>query len=258
MEQTCKNCGNGVPGKFCTNCGQKADTHDLTFTHIFHEVIHAFTHADKSFFAFLKSVTLNPGKVGYEYIIEGKRKRYYNPFAFFLLITAISAFVESGLLNLREQLFHDNNEYARMFNAYNKLMLLVIVPAIGFVIFTLYHRKSHRRFSEYIVFAMMLLSMKAVIDIIINAINFLLSRFFHIYRGLDQFIFYPLLIATLVALAVYRFHRYSFERTIIKHILAGLLFCLVIAFIDMFIVWAFMRHFNGLGVFNIYGLRISG
>ncbi|MEO7523843.1 MAG: DUF3667 domain-containing protein [Ferruginibacter sp.] len=258
MQQNCKNCDTNLQGKFCKNCGQKANIHPLTFRHIFHEVFHAFTHADKSFLVMLKKMITGPGNVAYEYIVEGKRQRYYNPFTFFLLVTAINAFVESSLLTLKENIFHDNNEYARLFNAYNKAMLLLIIPCIAFAFFALHHKKSRGRYSEYTVFAMMLFSMKTTIDIIVNAFNLMLVYFFHIYRGLDDYVLYIVLIAFLVAVADRQFHIRFYKTTWLKSIIAALLFCIIIAGINIFIVWAFLRHFDGLGYFMLYGVKISG
>lgn len=258
MQQNCKNCGTDLQGRFCNNCGQKAEIHALTFSHIFHEVFHAFTHADKSFLVMLKKMIVEPGKVAWEYIVEGKRQRYYNPFTFFLLVTAINAFVESRLLTLRENIFHDNNEYARLFNVYNKAMLLIIIPCIAFAFFALHQKKARLRYSEYTVVAMMFFSMKTTIDIFVNSINYLLVYAFHLYRGLDEYFFYILAVAMLVAYADRQFHDQRYKSSFIKSITAGLLFCLIIAGVNMFIVWAFLRHFNGLGVFNMYGFRISG
>ncbi len=257
-QKRCKNCGAEITGKFCANCGQRSEIHDFTFSHIFHEVMHAFTHADKNFFVMVKGMIINPAKIAWEYIIEGKRQRYYNIFAFFLIITAVNAFVEISLLNLKENIFHDNNEYAMLFNAYNKLMLLAIVPAVGFAVFGLYHCKSKRRYSEYTVFAMVLVSMKTTIDLLVNSVNFLLVHFFKVYRGLDDSIIYVLVITALIAMANYRFHKHFGDRSVVKAILSGVLFNIIIGALAMFVVWAFLRHFEGLGVFTIYGIRIGG
>ncbi|GEM_PF-4297466 len=80
----CLNCGAAwQPGmNYCPQCGQKTDIHRLTFTHILHEFFHAFTHADKGIFHLLKGLATQPGTVAREYV-EGKRKKYFNPFTFF-------------------------------------------------------------------------------------------------------------------------------------------------------------------------------
>ncbi|ESU25140.1 hypothetical protein FEDK69T_01070 [Flavobacterium enshiense DK69] len=41
----CLNCDTSLSGKFCSNCGQKTDTHRITFKHfIMHDVLHGVWH----------------------------------------------------------------------------------------------------------------------------------------------------------------------------------------------------------------------
>jgi hypothetical protein len=88
----CKNCGYQVDGKYCSNCSQKASTHRLTVKHILHEGFHAVTHTDTGILYLIKELTYRPGFVAREYL-EGKRKKYYNPFTFLMILIAIQALV---------------------------------------------------------------------------------------------------------------------------------------------------------------------
>jgi hypothetical protein len=76
---------------YCPNCGQKTDTHRITFKHIVHEFLHAFTHADKGFLGMIGDLLVRPGVVAREYV-KGKRKKYFSPFTFFLLSVGILVF----------------------------------------------------------------------------------------------------------------------------------------------------------------------
>ena len=86
----CLNCEENleVSAKFCPQCGQKTSTHRLTIAHILHDGLHALTHADKGIFHLLKDLAVKPGIVAREYI-AGKRKRYFNPFTFFLIMMGL-------------------------------------------------------------------------------------------------------------------------------------------------------------------------
>jgi uncharacterized protein DUF3667/zinc ribbon protein len=86
----CLNCGSPLEesARFCPACGQKTDTHRLTVSHILHDFFHAFTHADKGIFHLLGQLAINPGLVAREYI-AGKRKKYFNPFTFFLILMSL-------------------------------------------------------------------------------------------------------------------------------------------------------------------------
>lgn len=88
---TCKNCSTPFEGKFCPECGQK-ETHRLTVPHLGHEIFHAVTHTDKGIFFLIKEMFLRPGITVREYV-DGKRKRYFNPFTFLLLMMALQVFV---------------------------------------------------------------------------------------------------------------------------------------------------------------------
>jgi len=88
----CKNCEATFEGKFCSNCGQKADVHRITIKHLFHELFHAVTHADKGILLLAKSLITRPGHIAREYI-DGKRKTYFNPLSFLVITAAISAYV---------------------------------------------------------------------------------------------------------------------------------------------------------------------
>jgi hypothetical protein len=88
----CKNCSSEFDSKFCPACGQKADIHRVTMGHVIHEGIHAITHADKGFILLVKELVVRPGLVAREYL-GGKRKKYFNPLSFFVITTAISAYV---------------------------------------------------------------------------------------------------------------------------------------------------------------------
>ncbi len=91
----CLNCGqiNHNSSKYCSNCSQKIAVHRITPAHLIHETVHYITHADKGIFHLIKMMALNPGKVIREYI-EGRRKTYFSPLNFFLIIVGLFVFVQ--------------------------------------------------------------------------------------------------------------------------------------------------------------------
>lgn len=104
----CLNCGQALQPdqNFCPRCGQKTDTHRLTLRHFLHEFFHAFTHADKGIFHLLKGLITTPGSVAREYV-EGKRKSYFNPFTFFLILAGVFVF-SSATFSRDEQKIEPN------------------------------------------------------------------------------------------------------------------------------------------------------
>lgn len=95
--KACPNCSADLDSgfKFCPNCGQDTHIHRFNLAHIFHEGFHAFTHADKGVLQLIWGLTIRPGVVAREYILEGKRKKYFNPFTFLLLVLGFAVFVNS-------------------------------------------------------------------------------------------------------------------------------------------------------------------
>nr|WP_262904846.1 DUF3667 domain-containing protein [Hymenobacter pini] len=61
-----------------------------------HELVHVFTHADKSIFGYAGQVLTRPGRIVADYL-RGRRKRYFNPFQFLLLAVGISTLLATQL-----------------------------------------------------------------------------------------------------------------------------------------------------------------
>lgn len=86
--RSCLNCGTKLQGEFCVQCGQPASTGRINFK----ETIDSFLSIAFAFKGPLRTtirlLVTNPGKLFREYI-GGKRKTYYKPVAFFILVTAV-------------------------------------------------------------------------------------------------------------------------------------------------------------------------
>ena len=90
----CRNCGYETLGAYCQNCGQRSSIHKVTFIETGQDFINAVFSVDAPFFTTLKGLFLNPGRMLREYL-DGRRKRYYKPVAFFILITIIYLLVRA-------------------------------------------------------------------------------------------------------------------------------------------------------------------
>lgn len=90
----CLNCEALLPeaARFCHQCGQKASLHRLSWHDVAHDAVHYFTHADKGIFSLIKALALRTGNVAREYV-QGRRKRYFPPLNFFLLVAALFVFM---------------------------------------------------------------------------------------------------------------------------------------------------------------------
>lgn len=86
--QHCLNCNHPVEDQYCSHCGQKVAFKRISWSYLWHEIFHFFTHMEKGFLFTTKQMLLNPGQVCIHYIV-GRRKRYQPPVSYFLVWTSI-------------------------------------------------------------------------------------------------------------------------------------------------------------------------
>ena len=101
----CLNCGTEFEGKFCPECGQKADTGCFTMRFIFENLVAAFTSKDGGLWFTLKNLFSRPGAMIVDNL-NGKRRRYFSPFPllFFALTVYILLYSVTGSRNDMKQL----------------------------------------------------------------------------------------------------------------------------------------------------------
>lgn len=163
----CLNCNKILTDKYCSGCGQKADTHRITLRNfISHDVLHGMFHIEKGMLFTAKEALLRPGKAALDYI-SGKRKPYYNVFLLILLIIGLllflkhyytGALIEQGRLEAKDVL--DLNEVSRriddIFSNQSKIVVLLFVPLAALNSFLLFRRKK-LNLSEHVIIAGMIL-----------------------------------------------------------------------------------------------------
>lgn len=153
----CKNCGEKVVGMYCSHCGQKAVEQRISFRHIWHEVVHFFTHFEKGFLFTTWAMIVRPGKVATDFV-KGRRKIYQPPVSFILIWITIYLL----LLYIVEKAFGENVviDYKEYFGptpttkfAISNLgaVLLVVIPfqALYFKIFVAW--KKYNFFESFVV-----------------------------------------------------------------------------------------------------------
>lgn len=88
----CKNCNEKVEGKFCPNCGQSAAVDKINFTNFIKDLSESLFQVNKGFFYTLNILFTRPGQGIHDYL-EGKRKKYFKPITYALLLSTVYFFL---------------------------------------------------------------------------------------------------------------------------------------------------------------------
>ncbi len=273
---TCKNCGNSFTGKYCNNCGEKVyDEHDKSVLHFFEEGLHFITHFEGTLFTTIKTMFRRPGQLSFDYC-EGKRKKYFKPLSFFLLLVVLYLlfpFFEG--LNMRLQYYSSQPLYGKYAAAKiqavaastglpvetlaekfhqkgekaSKFLLIVIVPLTAMVMFCMaFFRRKY--FFDHMVFAaevnsFYLLWGFLLLPLLVMIVNMVAGLF-----GIQQNIFTEewigilmyLYVTIYVAKAAKKFYNFKWWQSF--------LFTVVFCFAHIFIVYILYKFLLFVTVIN--------
>jgi hypothetical protein len=164
----CLNCGKELTDKYCSGCGQKADTHRITFKNfVFHDLLHGTFHLERGIFFTAKEALIRPGKAALDYI-AGKRKRYYNVFLLILLAAGLLLFVRHFYIGtlmgepIEEDYSHLNQAsqtMSKLVAQKGKIIILLFVPLAALNSLLLFRRKKLNYPEHAILSGMILLGM---------------------------------------------------------------------------------------------------
>jgi Protein of unknown function (DUF3667) len=147
----CKNCNHTFQGNFCSNCGQKATTHDIDFKFIVHEVPHSALHLNKGIFFTIKEMSTRPGKTIKEYI-DGKRVNHFPPLTYLLILTSTFIFIKSlqFAFGYREIAVKRTSEFDQFLDKNILFVFLLLVPFYA-LIYKLFHLKFRFNYWQLLV-----------------------------------------------------------------------------------------------------------
>lgn len=146
----CLNCGALMAEgqHYCGACGQRVISGRLHLHDIGHDMVHAITHADHSIFSLIKELALRPGRVAREYV-EGKRKKYFGPFAFLFISVGLASFVILGM-GVRWFSSISDASVAGFLQRHINLIVLMQAPILA-ALCRLFFRSSKLNFAENLV-----------------------------------------------------------------------------------------------------------
>lgn len=252
-KQVCTNCGNSFRGPFCNECGQKI-THRISMAHIGHDMLHAFTHADKGIFHLLLQLFIKPGVVAREYIIEGKRKKYFLPFQYILIIGTIAAFVavNTNFIEQTTQALGSNVQYSarqlafmqkvNMYQSkYYNFMILAQLPFYALGTFLVF-RRHQLNYAEHLTLQTFVTAQTALIAMLIMLLVLIIGK-----SGVYTFSTMAMLTFCFQVFAYTQFFREFSFKGVSKAILVnfiGLMFFVIFVSVVMLIYGLSTNAFN--------------
>lgn len=162
----CLNCGKELKDQYCSGCGQKADTHRITFKNfIFHDVLHGTLHLDRGMLFTAKQALVRPGKAALDYI-AGKRRPYYNVFYLILITIGLTLFFRhfnaqlgGGSLEDPAPLNEASKKLNEIFFKKSRIIIFLFVPFAALNSYILFRRKKLNLSEHAIISGMILLGM---------------------------------------------------------------------------------------------------
>lgn len=148
----CKNCELPLEGNFCKHCGQPANVHRVNAAYFLHDIPHSVFHIDKGLFFTFFQLLKRPGKTLKEYL-EGRRVNHYRPFAYVIMLSAISALMVhwniSLIQYLQEQRTGTRLEVTEHFFAkYQSIFIFLMIP-FATICTWLVFKENHYNFWEH-------------------------------------------------------------------------------------------------------------
>lgn len=239
----CKNCESIFEGNYCSQCGQKNIEGRFTIKEIVHNFFHNFTHIDSGILFTLKELYIRPGTVVKEYI-EGKRKKYFNPFQYLILIVAVSMFltIKFSLLGPKPDpsMLSSANDDQRFvyliryyFYNYFNLILFLIVPVSAFFS-RMFFRKSGYNYSENLIFNSYIAAQRTFTFVLLSPFIYFLKNIWFVFIGI-YYIFW-------LVYFIYAFRQFFGEKlpvTIIKFVIMYVLLIAIVQASAQVIIYLF-------------------
>jgi hypothetical protein len=157
----CRNCdGDLAFGQaYCGACGQKRATTRLTLHEIAHDLLHAFVHVDRSVLSLVRMLLVRPGTVALDYV-QGKRKRYFGPFAFLIVVVA-AASAAVALTGFHAISTNNPNAVADFLQTHINVVMFAEVPLLA-AFSRLLDARDGFNFAEHLVLAAYASSMRVL------------------------------------------------------------------------------------------------
>lgn len=248
MNTHCLNCNTELTGKYCTECGQKADTHRISLKHfISHDLLHGTFHLEKGMLFTTRQVLTRPGRSALEYI-AGKRVNYYNIFYFILVIIGFNivlvhyynkiAFTIDPSLAIVAKVNEAGKTLSDILKSYGKFFIFAILPLTAMNSYFIFNRKKLNFLEHIILSGMILLGL-----LLIGTMVFMLSFFALVGIPLNT-----TLLWLITAIGMYAYVMYAYYDAFRRDYTAGAFLFRLICFLLLFFTQAAIFIFIIVGI----------
>jgi Protein of unknown function (DUF3667) len=231
---------------FCGQCGQKA-SHRLDVKHIIHEFTHVMLHADKGIFGFVPKLMTSAGLIALDYV-NGRRKKYFNPFQYLILVVGFNVFMITKLKYLERSttMFTESkltgrvaefqHQMVEFMSHYYNFIIFLLIPIFAVMSFWLFRKKGYN-YAEHVVLQCCIQGQQNTISLVLMLIAALLgnSEFFKVVAGISVVI-----VCITYAFGYKQFFKVSFGTALWKSILVYLMVQLVIMTIVIIAIAVFV------------------
>lgn len=197
----CKNCGHQYEGKYCSHCGQSANTHRIDAKFLWEDVQHGLLHYDKGILYTLKQLYLKPGYVIKDYI-AGKRVHHFRPISLCIVLATIYALI-FHLLNI-SLIDQSDNDATNLFEHVLEHYYWFVFGTIPFFVIStmISFRDNNYNFWEYFILESFKTSQRLLVHILFLPVIYYFNNL-HVAR----IILYILMFLD-VALIIWTNHQY--------------------------------------------------
>jgi len=190
---TCKNCGHQVSENFCSNCGQRADTHRLNMHFILHDLQHALIHFDRGVLYTTKQLLTRSGHTIREFL-EGKRTRHFQPLSFVIVLATFYGLLWHYLIfdHLHTSLIEPKDDITRASRkivtwitehfAFDGLILIITSTLVSYVIF----KKRKYNLAEHLVLNTYLMGLFLIVSLLVFPIVYIFGHPVTLQYGIVQ------------------------------------------------------------------------
>jgi len=216
----CLNCDEITERNYCSNCGQKTDTHRINFKHfLVHDLLHGVWHVEKGILFTMKEALTRPGKAALDYI-SGKRIKYYNVFYLTILLVGLQLFLVNYYNKLQSVYYPElHGEIEKMsqnpdtfLSDHSKILILSLIPFFALTSFLLFRRKKLNLSEHFIISGMIFLGVMLItlISMILSFVDFL-ENFSTVALFIDRST--PIILLLYISYGYYKAFQLSYSKS---------------------------------------------